>query len=269
MLVNYHCHSICSMDCDVPMTVMAQAAYDAGLSQVCFTDHCDAVDENGVFSPDGFSWDAEQAQFASARAALGDKLDLRLGVELGGAVEYPDYARQVLSYDHIDFVIGSAHNPVGSKDYYFQRYESREQCLCMISDYLDQLIALAKTDFYDVIGHITYPLRYMRIRDGIDVDFRSHDERVRELLRTVIANGRGIELNTSGYVNCGGEPMPPEYILRQYRELGGEIITIGSDAHKPENMALHLEDGMALLRAVGFRYLTVFQNRKPEFISLS
>lgn len=268
MLVNYHCHSICSMDCDVPMAVMAQAAYDSGVRQVCFTDHCDAVDEHGVFAPDGFSWAEEEAQFTLAKQAMDGKLDLRLGVELGGAIEYPDYARQVLSHPHIDFVIGSAHNPIGQRDYYFQRYDSREQCLSMISDYLDQLIALSKTDYYDVIGHITYPLRYMRVRDGIDVDFRSHDERVRELLRSVIEHGRGIELNTSGYVNCGGEPMPPDYILRQYRDLGGEIITIGTDAHNPENMALHLEDGLALLRAVGFRYLTVFQNRKPEFIPL-
>jgi histidinol-phosphatase (PHP family) len=267
MLVNYHCHSSCSPDCDVPMAEMAQAACAAGVQQVCFTDHCDALDGYGSFS-DSFSWEDEERAFAEAVRATEGKLDLRLGVELGEAVQYPDYAAQILSHPHIDFVIGSVHNPVHAMDYYFQRYESREACLQLISDYLDQLLALAKTDFYDVIGHITYPLRYMRVRDGIDVDFRSHDEQVRELLRTVIAQGRGIELNTSGYVNCGGEPMPPDYILRQYRELGGEIVTIGSDAHVPENMALHLADGCALLREVGFRYLTVFQNRKPEFITL-
>lgn len=268
MLVNYHCHSVCSMDCDVPMAVMARAAYDAGVRQVCFTDHCDTLDENGVFAPDSFSWEAEEREFALAQEAVGSLLDLRLGVELGEATQHPDYARQVLAHPHLDFVIGSVHNPTGQVDYYFQHYSDRDACLALLTDYLDQLIELAGSDFCDVIGHITYPLRYMRVRDGVDVDFRSHDERVRELLRTVIAHGRGIELNTSGYVNCGGEPMPPDYILRQYRELGGEIVTIGTDAHTPDRMALHLQDGMELLRACGFRYLTVFKDRKPDFIPL-
>ncbi len=268
MLVNYHCHSTCSMDCFVPMAEMARAAADAGVRQVCFTDHCDTVDENGVFAPQNFSWAAEEREYESAVRAVGDRLDIRLGVELGEATLHPEYAAEVLSHPHIDFVIGSVHNPLSGADFYFQHYETRECCLRMIQEYLEQLIDLAKTDFYDVIGHITYPLRYMRVRDGVDVDFHSHNELVRELLKTVIAHGRGIELNTSGYINCGGEPMPPEYILRQYRELGGEIITIGTDAHVPERMPLHLEDGMALLRAVGFRRLTVFKNRKPEFIDL-
>ena len=108
----------------------------------------------------------------------------------------------------------------------------------------------------------------MRVRDGVDVDLRPFDERVRELLGHVVARGRGIELNTSGYLNCGGEPMPPEYLLRLYRSLGGEIVTVGSDAHVPERMASYLAEGMELLRHVGFRYVTVFTGRKPEFIKL-
>lgn len=268
MLVNYHCHSICSMDCDIPMADMARAALSAGVQQVCFTDHCDTLDENGNFSPDAFSWDAEEREFALARAAVGDKMQLRLGVELGEAVVHPDYAEKVLSHDHIDFVIGSVHALADQPDFYFQHYDSRERCLKLLGDYLDQMLALSKTDFYDVLGHITYPLRYMRVRDGVDVDLRPFDERVREILRTVVGRGRGIELNTSGYLNCGGEPMPPEYLLRQYRELGGEIITIGSDAHVPERMASYLAEGMELLRRVGFRYVTVFTGRKPEFIKL-
>ncbi len=268
MLVNDHCHSSCSHDGKFTMTQMAEAAAAAGLSSVCFTDHCDLLDGDGLRDRDPFSWEKEEAQFADALAALDGRIRLRLGVELGEATQVEPMARRILAHGHLDFVIGSIHNPINGKDYYFLNYEQEQHCLQMIGDYLQQMQQLAASDLYDVLGHITYPLRYMHYRDGVPVDFRSHDEQVREILRTVIHAGRGIELNTSGYLNCGGEPMPPEYMLRAYRELGGEIITIGSDAHRPDRMAQGIADGMELLRSVGFRYFTIFSERKPEFIKL-
>ena len=268
MLVNDHCHSSCSHDGKFTMTEMAEAAFAAGLGSVCFTDHCDMLDGEGFPDRAPFSWQKEEAQFAAAREALGDRLELRLGVELGEATQAEAHARQILSHGHIDFVIGSIHNPINGQDYYFQTYSERAHCEQMITDYLAQMLSLARSDLYDVLGHITYPLRYMHYRDGVPVDFRGHDEQVREILRTVVAAGRGIELNTSGYLSCGGEPMPPEYMLRAYRQLGGEIVTIGSDAHSPDRMAQGIAQGMELLRAVGFRYLTLFRGRKPDFIKL-
>lgn len=260
MLVNYHCHSACSLDCNTPMADMARAARDAGITELCFTDHCD--------TPGLFSWEEETRAFALAREAVGDSLRLRLGVELGEATQHPDYARQILAHPGIDFVIGSVHSLPGGRDLYARRHTDRAQSLALLREYLDELIALATTDFYDVIGHITYPLRYIRVRDGVDVDFRDMGDQVDTLLRTVIEHGRGIEVNTSGYLTCGGEPMPPESILRRYRALGGEIVTIGSDAHVPARIAAGLEDGCALLRAVGFRYLATYSGRTPRFVSL-
>lgn len=268
MLVNDHCHSSCSHDGRYTMAEMARAALEAGLGSVCFTDHCDLLDGDGLRDRAPFSWENEEAQFAAAQEALGDRIRLRLGVELGEATQVEPMARKILAHEHLDFVIGSIHNPINGKDYYFLNYQEEQHCLQMITDYLAQMQELAASDLYDVLGHITYPLRYMHYRDGVPVDFRGHTGQVREILRTVIETGHGIELNTSGYLSCGGEPMPPEYMLRMYRELGGEIITIGSDAHIPERMAQGIADGMALLSSVGFRYFTLFSGRKPEFIKL-
>lgn len=266
MLFNDHCHSLCSPDGAFSMTDMALAALHQGVGAVCFTDHCDCVNEDGALCRT-FSWEAELAQFSAAQNTLGGRMKLRLGVELGEPTQSPDYAREVLALP-LDFVIGSVHNPLFGRDYYFQHYDSADACRRLILDYLAQLTAVAESDFYDVIGHITYPLRYMRVRDGVGVDFDFCKEQLDALLCAVVRRGKGIELNTSGYLNCGGEPMPPRWILERYRALGGELVTIGSDAHVPENMAQGLADGMALLRAVGFRSLAVFEQRKPEMISL-
>ena len=268
MLVNDHTHSSCSHDGNFTMTEMAQAALDQGLSSVCFTDHCDLLDGEGLRDRDPFDWQKEWDQFTAARDALGDKIRLRLGVELGEATQVEPLAREILQFPNIDFVIGSIHNPINGKDYYFLNYEQEQHCLQMITDYLDQMLDLAKSDMYDVLGHITYPLRYMHYRDGIPVDFRGHDEQVREVLRTVIETGHGIEVNTSGYVSCGGEPMPPEYMLKMYRSLGGEIVTIGSDAHSPDRMNLGLADAQELLRSIGFTHFALYTGRKPEFYKL-
>ncbi len=268
MLVNDHCHSSCSHDGSYTMTQMARAAYEAGLGSLCFTDHCDLLDGEGLRDRAPFNWQNEWAQFCEAKEVLGDKIRLRLGVELGEATQVEPMARKLLTFPHIDFVIGSIHNPINGKDYYFLNYEEEQQCKQMISDYLDQMLDLAKSDMYDVLGHITYPLRYMHYRDGIPVDFKGHDEQVREVLRAVIESGHGIEVNTSGYLSCGGETMPPEYMLRIYRELGGEIVTIGSDAHTPDRIALGIADAQELLMSIGFSYFALYTGRKPEFIKL-
>lgn len=261
MLVNYHVHSRCSFDAEHPLTEMCAAAKAVGIGELCLTDHCDLVNEKGQ-PDDSFDWTQEDRELEAARAAF-PELTIRRGVELGQAILRPEAAERVLAEKHIDLVLGSMHNCPQGMDYYWIDYQSREQCLELIEEYLQCLLKLSKTDYFDSLAHLTYPLRYMRGRAGFDVDFRPFDDLVREILRTLIERGKSLELNTSGYRTNGGAPLPPDYVLRQYRELGGELVTIGTDAHVPEHMADGLERGMALLKACGFRYLTVYQERKP------
>jgi histidinol-phosphatase (PHP family) len=104
---------------------------------------------------------------------------------------------------------------------------------------------------------------------GVDValTLAQYGDRVEHLLKTLIHNGRGIEINCSG-IRDGCGPFPSEEILRLYRSLGGEIITIGSDAHRPEDAAKCVDVGQEILKACGFRYITTFTKHKPEFISI-
>lgn len=266
MLTNYHFHSSCSFDGEYPLTEMCRAAVKAGVTRLCLTDHCDLVDEYGKLW-DEFSWaDVNRQLEAAWREFPG--LELRRGIELGQAVLRPDAAERVLSEPDIDFVLGSMHNDPKLGDYYYLHIESKAQGQALLETYMESLQRLSETDYFDSLAHLTYPLRYMNARDGMGVSLEPLSDLIREILKTLVYRGKALELNTSGYRTNGGEPLPGEEILRWYRELGGELITIGTDAHAPEHMADGLERGMELLRKTGFRYLTLYNRRKPQQILL-
>lgn len=266
MLVNYHFHSICSFDGEYPLTDMCRAAEKAGITRLCLTDHCDLVDEHG--KPwDKFSWADVDRQLEAAWAEF-PELELRRGIELGQAILRPDAAERVLARPDIDFVLGSMHNDPQLGDYYYMHITDKAQGQALLETYMESLQKLGETDYFDSLAHMTYPLRYMNARDGLGVSLKPLSDQIREILKMLVYRGKALELNTSGYRTNGGEPLPGEEILRWYRELGGELITVGTDAHMPEHMADGLERGIELLRKTGFRYLTLYNKRKPQQILL-
>lgn len=266
-LVNYHTHSNCSPDCRHSMTQMARAAIRENIRELCFTDHCDVVDIKGT-KHDGFSWESVLTQFEAAKQSCADQLILRLGVELGCQTRYPEITKKVLDQPKLDFVIGSIHNLSGGEDFCYVRYTSKAQCLSLIERYLDEMLELAQIGDFDVLGHLSYPLRYMKMRDGVQVDFEPFYPQLEEIFKILIARGKGIELNTAGYVNNGIGPIPDGEILKLYKSNGGKIISIGSDAHSPERIQTGLREGCRLLKEIGFTEIAVFQNRKAKMITI-
>lgn len=267
MGVNYHFHSLCSFDAEHSLVDMCAAAERFGVTELCLTDHCDLIDENGRIN-DSWDWKNIDAQIAQARERFRGKLNIRRGIELGQAILRPEAAERVLSEPGIDFVLGSMHNCRSGLDYYWIDFQTEQQCYELMEEYLQCLLELSRTDYFDSLAHLTYPLRYMRGRSGLKVDFRPYDDLVYEILKTLVHRGKALELNTSGYRNNSGEPLPPEYILGMYRGLGGDLITVGTDAHEPGHMNDGLEKGMALLEHCGFRYVTLYENRKPRQVPL-
>ena len=206
---------------------------------------------------------------ARAQALWGDRIALGYGVELGNAPADFAAAERVLQEPGLDLVIGSIHNgseAVGKPDYYNVNYDSVELCHRHLSDYFQSMLALARWGGFDVLGHIPYPLRYMRDRDGQDVDLIPYMELIREILRCTVAAGRGIELNTCQF--HPGSAADYAQVLTLYRELGGEIVTVGADAHEPSKVAFALREGYALLGQCGFRYAARYVGRNPEFYPL-
>lgn len=266
-LVDYHTHTRCSPDSTAALDGMIQAAQTMGLRELCTTDHCDLQQEDGT--PLGaWDWKPILDQFEKARFSHSQgSFSLMLGIELGGAHTDPRRAQALLESVPLDFVIGSVHNfspAAGGQDFYFADYPTREAACQALDDYFASLLALAPLPCYDALGHILYPFRYINGRAGHQLTLEPWREQLEAILTTVIRTGRAIEVNTHN----GQEVAEWRPILDLYRRLGGELVTLGSDAHRPANVGRGLTGAADLLRAAGFSRLALYRRRKPELIPL-
>lgn len=263
-----HIHCQSSPDSHTPLRVMAAAARDHGMSAVCFTDHID-MDFGDLGD---LRWETRRdilrAAWADVRENPVPGITVRCGIELGEANHDPEAAKAAAREPGLDFVLGSLHNLRGQPDFYEYPYTSEAQCEALNRAYLAELLELTEFPYFDVMAHIGYTSRYMH-RDGYaaEISAESCRDELTALYTALIAQGRGIEINVSG-LRTGHTSYPNASALRLYRELGGEIITLGSDAHTPEDASIGIREGAALLRALGFRYYAVFEQHKPSFLPL-
>ena len=272
-LADYHVHSSCSFDAKDRMADMAKAELSRGITEICFTDHVDFGDQETLqIGPERFQLPKVQVkQFIEAMEKAPEGIDIRLGLELGEANHDPARGKRIYAMPEYDFILGSLHNLRGEKDFYYFKYESEEQCWELYERYLDELIELAGIGCFDSMAHIGYCLRYMH-KQGFDaaISVDRFGGRIDKLLHILIENGKGIELNVADLVPGGKEdpllrPFPGEDVLRRYRELGGDIVTVGSDAHNVTAAGVGVREGYELLANIGFKYVAVYKRHKPEF----
>lgn len=259
---DFHAHTLFSTDSDEQMERAAEAAINAGLKTLCITEHMDFDYPGGEFILDTEKYTQE---YRRVKELFSGRLELLFGVELGLMDYLAPRLREYIGQWDFDFIIGSSHLINGVDPYYpeyFAQHGDREG----IRLYFESILANIRAfDGFDVYGHLDYAVRYSSAKNYSPEDYR---ELLDEILKTLIAGGKGIELNTAGIKYALGWAHPHPWLLRRYRELGGEIITIGSDGHKAEHYAYAFGEAEDILKAAGFRYYTVFRNRKPEFIKL-
>ena len=270
LLIDYHVHTEISRDSSAPYYDMVMAEYDAGVRHLCITDHCDAVDWKTMefYPPCREIARREQEMYDLYRDRLPKDLHLRMGMEMAEMHFHPELIPELAGPEWLDFILGSFHITKEYGDFHEMDYRDPAFRRRLWEIYLDGLGTVAAYDYFDVMAHIGYWRRYAW-QQGIDeaLTLREHGDRVEALLKTLIAHGRGIELNCSGLRDgCG--PFPSEEILRLYRALGGEIITVGSDAHRTADAAGCVGDGLELLRNCGFRFAAVFTKHRPDFIPI-
>lgn len=263
-----HMHSSFSGDCAAPMEDMIRKAMENGLTGICFTEHLDP-DYPPVPEEIDFSLDlpAYEKEFSRLRDQYKGRMELRFGVELGLQPQLEDYFRELLKNYPFDFVIGSSHVVHGSDPYYPDYFQGRKEFHCYMEYFESILENLSCFSEMDVYGHLDYIVRYGPNQNR-EYSYGRYQDILDEILRTLIRKGCGLEVNTGGYHYGLGEPNPSAAILRRYRRLGGEIVTVGADAHKPEHIGFAFRQAAELLRECGFSYYTVFKNRKPEFLPL-
>lgn len=264
---DYHVHSDFSSDSTAPMEDMVEKAIELGLERICFTDHMDY--DFPVTS--GYTFVFEPKDYFRKLAELKDKYEGKIkilqGIELGLQPHLGERYQKLVKEYPFDFMIGSTHL-VEKLDPYLPEYwedRTKEEGIRL---YFEEITRnLISNPCFLINGHLDYMIRYAPDTNK-DFTFEKYADTIDTMLRTIMEKGKGIEVNTSGFKYGLSVPHPHTDILKRYRELGGELITIGSDAHKPEHLAYDFDRAEKLLLDLGFRYYAVYEEQKPVLLPL-
>lgn len=258
--VDFHTHTEASFDSEAPAGDMCDAAIAAGLSALAVTDHVEMVD----YLADGMD-KAAPASFEAADAAArryAGRLRVARGIELGEPLYDLPLAERLLAERPYDFVLASVHRLREEPDYYFWDFRDKDIGREM-DHYFEEVLATVRWGRFHSLAHLTYPFRYMPA-DRRPADYGRWQGTIDEILRELAGRGMALEINTSGLRGpiCRTQPDAP--LIRRFRELGGERITIGSDAHAPSDVGAGWDEAVRLAREAGFEAVTVFFEGRPE-----
>jgi histidinol-phosphatase (PHP family) len=268
---DYHVHTNFSSDGKASMEQMIEQAITLGLQKICFTDHMD-YDYPAMQGGRDFVFDMEEytKKIAEMKKRYRGRIEIRTGVELGLQPHLKERLNSLLQSHTFDFVIGSSHL-VDHMDPYYPTYWEGKTNQEGIHRYYESIIENCNAfDGFHVYGHLDYIIRYAPIKpEEKTVDsYGDYTDVLDECLKTILSHDRGIEVNSAGFKYGLGHPHPSPNLLKRYRELGGELITIGSDAHEPKHLCYDFDRVADLLKEIGFRYYAVFVQGKPEYEKL-
>ena len=266
MFWDQHMHCNFSGDSDALPEDMIKAAIAHGLSGICFTDHLDYdyPEEPNIFLLD---FDNYFRELSDLKEKYAGRISVNIGIELGLQTQVAGQNLAVAKKYPFDFIIGSSHVVNHMDPYYPEFFAGRDEDAAYM-EYFESVLQNIKSGVdFDVYGHIDYVVRYGPNKNAF-YTYEKFKDIINEILSLLISKGKGIEVNTGGFKYGLGHPNPTEDIIKRYRELGGEIITMGADAHAPEYAAYEFDKTAQIIKNCGFKYYTVFKNRKAEFIPL-
>lgn len=265
-----HMHTSFSFDSEAPMEDMVESSINKGLSHITFTEHNDfnyPVSENYPKGCWDLNVDSYLYDLLMLREKYEKKIEIGFGMELG---LQPDACNKntllAFSQDY-DFIIGSIHL-VNKVDTYDEKFNSKKPVENTINEYLDEVIKnITKFKEFDVLGHLDYLTRVLPGRED-DYNPSLYMDKISEILSILIKDGKGLELNTQTLGKGYKYANPWPEVLKRYKDLGGEIVTVGSDAHSPAVIAAGFDKAEGFLKDCGFNYYTVFHHRVPTNIKL-
>ena len=267
MRADVHMHSAFSSDSDSHPEEMILGAIEKGLEMLCFTDHYDK--DNMEWGPEDIFGPEEYFRvLIPLREKYKNQIDVRIGVETGLQPYLASYYAEFVKKYPFDFVIGSVHS-IKKRDIafgtLFKKYTDEEIYRMTFEETLEDI----KLDTsFDVLGHLDYVVRYGREKET-HYSYGKYADLIDEILRELIRKGKGLELNMAGIKYGLPFAHPHPDVLKRYKELGGEIITVGADGHKPEHIAYDFYKVSDILKEAGFSYYAEFRERRPFFKRLA
>ena len=258
-MYDFHLHSNVSFDSTELPEEILRAAEQNRLKEICFTDHYDYNSER-----EGKHYLFNKEDYMLAYKPLkSQKVKIRMGVEFGLTTWNQNELNNFVHDANLDFVIGSIHFVDGYDPYYKEFWEGIDFKTAIDKYMLQTLECVKKHDNYDVLGHLTYVCKSSYNPTATNISYSEITDITDEILKIIIKKGKGIEVNTSG-VDRVGDFLPSLEYVRRFRELGGEIITVGSDAHDRTRVGQYINEALDMIKEI-FPYVCTFEERKPIF----
>ena len=256
--IDYHMHTYFSSDSQANPREHIKQAIKMGLDEICFTDH---KDFHYPFCP--FDLDAERyfEELKVLQDEYQDQIRIKIGVEMGLDVEYMNEIQDFVDAHDYDYVIGPIH-VIHQKEFFdpadFFKGKTKEEAHREF--FSNTLECVQKFDCFNCLGHLDYICRYGPYDDK-HVDHSLYQDIIDEILKTLIQKGKGIEVNTSGYRDLKTCGFPHFEIVQRYYDLGGRIITVGTDSHTSDRVGEHVEDVISHYQRIGFEDVSTFTKR--------
>lgn len=270
-LCDSHIHSEFSFDGNVPVEEMVKQGIENGISVMTITDHCDVVgigDQNNDF---GVVLEKvipkSVAEIKRISQLYKDKIKVLAGIELGEPTHFPQKTEIALNLAEFDFILASTHEVRNRKDFYFLDY-NEDNIDILLTEYFNEQLEVAKWNGFDSLAHFDYPARYIAERTELKIDYTKYQNIIDEILKILIKNNKALEVNTSTISKPLARPMASRDVLKRYKELGGYLITLGSDAHKMEVLGKDLEKGIELLKKLGFTSYYYYEKHNPIEVNI-
>lgn len=260
--VDYHHHSNHSFDSKASMEQVCINAIHKGVHEICFTEHFSVNPTAPTYGH--MNWESYLAELQHCREMFHSKLLIKTGIELCEPHLMKKEYKKALSHLPLDFILGSVHNIQEST---LRKYMHAHTDKDIYKDYFLELYELVSHADIDVIAHFDLMKRYAFHSIGLYA-FANYEDLIKEIISTAIHRGIGLEINTSGWRTSLGESLPSKEILSLYREMGGEILTIGSDSHHVETVGEGYTEAIELAKQCGFSSIFTFKNRKPTGIKI-
>lgn len=261
-----HVHSRYSTDSETPMEDMVKKAVEEGLPHLCFTDH---IDEDYPVEGVKFGFDVPSyfEEINTLREKYKDRILVLAGVELGMQLQLTErYAKLTKQYP-FDFVIASQHLVGECDPYYPSTFEGKTDAQVYRKYFEETLKNVEAFGAFDALGHLDYIVRYGKYKTH-SYSYSAYADVIDEILKTLVRKNKALEINTAGIRKSLGFPNPSPDVLKRYRELGGTLVTVGSDSHKPYSIGFSFREAGELLKECGFTHYAYYVNRNPVFVKL-
>lgn len=258
--IDYHMHTCFSGDSEADPREHVKQAIALGLDEICFTDHRDFEYPIDVFELDV---DTYYQTIMALKEEFKDQIIIKWGIEIGLDMNHQDKINELTNQYPFDFVIGSIHVINHTEFYYGEFFTGLSKEEAHRYFFEETLRCVQNFDCFNVLGHLDYIMRYGPYEDRM-VEHTKYQDIIDEIFKALIAKGKGIEINTSGYALNGNCGFPNFDQVKRYYDLGGRIITIGTDSHTSDRVGQHVNDVKEKLEQIGFKDISTFTKRKCD-----